>query len=310
MRDYLSEIDERFPIRNSAEQKEAFRVYALEEAQKNGLPAVREQSAEHINLVFGDPASARVIFTAHYDTPRRAVLPNLMLVSNRTLHWAYVFGQILIMLAIAIGAAFGAKAALHLEWQKLQDRMLMLFVYMAVYYLLFFLMMRGPANRRNRNDNTSGTAAVLELTRKLGSRPGIALILFDNEEKGKKGSKAFAADHPPVKQNALIVNMDCVGNGDNFLFCVPDAAESNPLLAALKTAAEQKALPARFFNTKKAQTNSDNRSFTQGIGVCCCRYKRFVGYYNGRIHTARDTVAEPGNIARLTDALSSFAEQV
>ena len=35
MYDYLSEIDGRFPIRNSAAQKESFRSYALSEAARH-----------------------------------------------------------------------------------------------------------------------------------------------------------------------------------------------------------------------------------------------------------------------------------
>ena len=77
MKDYLSAIDQQFPIRNNAEQKAAFRKYAL--AQAGAVPARAEENEEHTNLVFGDPAAARVIFTAHYDTPRRGLLPNLML---------------------------------------------------------------------------------------------------------------------------------------------------------------------------------------------------------------------------------------
>ena len=39
MKDYLSEIDGRFPVRNSAVQKAAFRAYALAEAQTGAVPA-------------------------------------------------------------------------------------------------------------------------------------------------------------------------------------------------------------------------------------------------------------------------------
>ena len=58
----------------------------LEEAVKNGIKNARtENNDDHINLIFGDPGRAKVIFTAHYDTPRRMLFPNLMLVTNRML---------------------------------------------------------------------------------------------------------------------------------------------------------------------------------------------------------------------------------
>ena len=307
---YLSRIDREYPVRNSAEQKKAFRAWALGEAKQNGFVQAKAVTAEgHENLVFGNPDTARVIFTAHYDTPRRSLLPNLMLVTNRVLFWAYHLGTVLVMLAVSLGTAFAVKSILNLDWHNLPSRLLVLAVYLAVYGALFFLLLRGPANRRNRNDNTSGTAAVMELMRRNGEKDGVAYILFDDEEKGKKGSKAFAKANPAVKANALIVNLDCVGNGDTFVFGPSVKAEASPLYAELKKAAGQAGLNARFFPAGKAQMNSDHKNFVQGIGVCACSHRPGIGYYTGRIHTSRDTVAEPANIERLADALGRFTDE-
>ena len=310
MKDYLSEIDERYPVRNSTEQKENFRSYALSEAGAAGLSARAEENEGHVNLVFAEPAGAKLIFTAHYDTPRRAILPNLMLVTNRLLSLCYTAAVVLLILLPSLGAAFAVRALLGLEWEELPARMLMLLVYTVVYFGLFFLFLRGPANRRNRNDNTSGTAAVLTLAKRLSGRAGAAFLLFDDEEKGKKGSQAFARAHPEIKENTLIVNMDCVGNGDVFVFCCTEDAGRDPLYAELKTAMEGSGLNVRFFPSRKARMNSDHRSFGRGVGVCACRYKPLVGYFADRIHTARDTVASPENVQRLAEALAAFAEQL
>jgi len=311
MKDYLSEIDARFPVRNSAAQKAAFREYALAEARTGAVSAREEENEGHTNLIFGDPAAARVIFTAHYDTPRRGLLPNLMLVTNPILAWTYPLGTILLLLlAPALAAAWGVWALLDLDWALMSHRLLLLGVYTTVYYGLFYLMFRGPANQRNRNDNTSGTAAVLNLAEALGEKTGVAYILFDDEEKGKKGSKAFAAAHPEIKENALVVNLDCVGNGDTHIFCGTDAAESDPLYGKLQQAMADSGLSHRFFPAGKARMNSDQKSFTKGVGVCACRRKPVVGYFTDRIHTARDTVADPQTVARLSDALAAFAERI
>lgn len=311
MKDYLSEIDARFPVRNSAAQKAAFREYALAEARTGAVSAREEENEGHTNLIFGDPAAVRVIFTAHYDTPRRGLLPNLMLVTNPILAWTYPLGTILLLLlAPALAAAWGVWKLLDLDWALMSHRLLLLGVYTTVYYGLFYLMFRGPANQRNRNDNTSGTAAVLRLMETLGEKPGVAYILFDDEEKGKKGSKAFAATHPEIKENALVVNLDCVGNGDTHIFCGTDAAESDPLYGKLQQAMADSGLPHRFFPAGKARMNSDQKSFTKGVGVCACRRKSFVGYFTDRIHTARDTVADPQTVSRLAAALAAFAERI
>ena len=308
--DYLSRIDREFPVRNSAEQKQAFRAWALGEAEQIGFAQAKAVHAEgHENLIFGRPDTARVIFTAHYDTPRRALLPNLMLVTNRVLFWAYHLGTVLAMLGVSLGTAFAVRSILNLDWHHLPSRLLVLAVYLGVYGGLFFLLMRGPANKRNLNDNTSGTAAVMELMRRNGEKDGTAYILFDDEEKGKKGSRAFAKANPAVKENALIVNLDCVGNGDTFIFSPSVKAEASPLYAELKKAVGQTGLNARLFPAGKAQMNSDHKSFDQGVGVCACSYKPKIGYYTGRIHTSRDTVAEPENIRRLAEALGRFTDE-
>lgn len=309
MKDYLSEIDERFPIRNSAGQKAAFRACALAEA--GAVPAREEENEGHVNLVFGDPDMARVIFTAHYDTPRRGLLPNLMLVTNPVLAWTYRLGTITLLLVLpALGAAWGVWTLLDLDWALISHRLLLLGVYTAVYFGMLYLLFMGPANKRNRNDNTSGTVAVLGLMERLGERPGVAYILFDDEEKGKKGSKAFAKAHPEIKKNALIVNLDCVGNGDTYIFCGSTAAEQDPLFKALKEVMESSDHPARFYPAGKASMNSDQKSFDKGVAVCACWHKPFIGYYNDRIHTVRDTVADLQTVARLAEALAAFAERV
>ena len=297
MKDYLNDIDSRFPVRNSEAQKEAFREYAISEAQAAGWTAgTVQETGGHNNVVIGDPETARTVFTAHYDTPRRGLFPNLMLPTNKLLKYLYLAAVILPMLAVAIYAGVLVRKLTGLEGAAL------------VYFALFLLMFRGPANARNRNDNTSGTAAVLTLAQKLAGDPSAAFILFDNEEKGKKGSRAFAAAHPEIKQNTLIINMDCVGNGDTFIAGASDPAIADRRYPRLRAALESKG--GKVFPAAKASMNSDHKSFDKSVGIAACLYKNGVGFYTPRIHTGRDTVASPENIERLTDALREFVEEV
>ena len=308
MKDYLNEIDTRFPVRNSKSQKEAFRDYVFEETGALGffsseeLNGSRKPAQAHRNIVIGNPLKAGVVFTAHYDTPRRSLFPNLMLPLNKVLKYVIVFAQVFAILAVAIGAAFAVRSLSGLE--GLPGRLLIVAVYAVVYFGLYLLMLRGPANRHNRNDNTSGTAAVLALAAKLAGSPDAAFILFDNEEKGKKGSKAYAKDRPEMKSGRLVINMDCVGNGEHFIVSASEAAMDDPLFRSFSAALES--IGARMYSSRKASLNSDQKSFDKGIGICACRYRKGVGYYAGRIHTGRDTVASAENIDRLTNALVSF----
>ena len=309
MKDWLNEVDRRFPVRNSKAQKEAFRHYVLEEAEKLGLSASVETqgctkpSEEHHNTVIGNPENARVVFTAHYDTPRRSLFPNLLVPMNPVLKYICAFLPVLAMLAVAIGAAMAVRTLTGL--QGFPGRLVTVSVYIAVYFGLFCLLLRGPANRHNRNDNTSGTAAVLALAERLAGVSGAAWILFDDEEKGKKGSKAYALYRPEVKTSRLVVNMDCVGNGTRFIACVTEAAMNDPLFPALSSALE--GIGTKICPPGKASMNSDQKSFDKSVGICACDYSKILGWHTGRIHTARDTVASPENIEKLADALAAFA---
>jgi hypothetical protein len=74
---------------------------------------------------------------------------------------------------------------------------------------------RGEAVRPGADDNASGTAAVLELARRLAERPprrSVLLVNFDAEEIGLVGSSEFLA-HPPIdpQRMVLMVNLDMVG---------------------------------------------------------------------------------------------------
>ena len=50
---YIDQLQERFPVRKTRTQKQAFRDFALEEAQRLGYDARVEQSAMGSNVVIG-----------------------------------------------------------------------------------------------------------------------------------------------------------------------------------------------------------------------------------------------------------------
>jgi hypothetical protein len=68
------------------------------------------------------------------------------------------------------------------------------------------------------DDNASGVAAVLALAERLRARPlghSVIIALFDAEEGGLRGARAFVA-HPPVPKASLVlnINLDMVGHSD------------------------------------------------------------------------------------------------
>ncbi|MFN2315750.1 MAG: M20/M25/M40 family metallo-hydrolase [Gemmatimonadales bacterium] len=71
------------------------------------------------------------------------------------------------------------------------------------------------------DDNASGTAAILEIARRLRAAPprhSVILALFDAEEMGLRGAAAFV-ENPPVPRESIVMNlnMDMVSRSEEGL---------------------------------------------------------------------------------------------
>lgn len=308
---YLEYLNKTCPVRNTAEEKAAFRDWAVKEAEGLGYKASTEEKEKHCNVVLGDPERASVLFTAHYDTPRRSLTPNLMLPTNKALFWAYNIG---IGVLLAVIALLGSRLISHLSGHPISERtgwMIWYISYIVLFVALFKLVLFGPKNKFNYNDNTSGTAAVMALAARLKGSDKAAFILFDDEEKGKKGSKAYVKAHPEINEKALVVNLDCVANGEHFIICASKDAMAREEYAAFSESWQSRdGFETHLYDARKIAMNSDQKSFKNGIGVCACHRYKAVGYCTPRIHTRYDTVAREENIAYLADTLESFVRKL
>ena len=114
MKDYLTEINDRFPIRKRAEEKSKFYEYVCSEF---GAERVKRETLEkkHDNIIIGDISEAKVVFTAHYDTPATSLIPNMMFPANKGIgmfiHMAYPIAMALLSLFVAylVGGALGME---------------------------------------------------------------------------------------------------------------------------------------------------------------------------------------------------------
>jgi len=305
---YHSQLIEKFPIRKKGEQKDGFLKYATAKAQEMGYSAQVEDIRNNRNLIIGKPESAKVIFTAHYDTPAVMPFPNFITPRNILFYVLYqlipVGGLILLglLVVLLLQAVFG-----------ITDFNTLYTAFMLCYFGCLMLMLFGPANKNNYNDNTSGIATLLCIMEKLpeDARKNVAFIFFDNEEKHMQGSGNFAKKHPEVKQNTLIINLDCVGNGEH-LFCFAKrgamAHAYYPLLTETVISSEDKTM--RHLPSAGSVYPSDQASFRCGVAVCACKKAPVIGHYMNRIHTRRDTVCDLSNLDFLADKLSDFAQKL
>ena len=237
----------------------------------------------------------------------RSIFTNLMIPRCLPLFWAYPLLPVVLLLAVSLGGGFLFSILTNTGERGYMAGFLVL------YYALFFLLFRGFSNPHNQNDNTSGVAAVMELMQRIPAeqRAKTAFILFDNEEKGMLGSSAYASSHKAVKREKLIINMDCVGDGEHVLFFANKKTRSLESFPKLE-AAMQSAQGRNFMMNKmeKCVYPSDQSQFKHGIAVCASNKMPVIGYYCDKIHTKKDTVCEQVNLDFLAQGLSDFVSQL
>lgn len=301
-------ITELFPVRKSQQQKKAFRQWVTAEIAGMGYSVRVEQNdrGRQQNIVVGDPEHALVTYTAHYDTPSTILLPDLQIPRNYPVYLLWQLGMVggMLLLSLLAGAALGLTT---------KNGNVMILGFFGAFVALMWLQLNGFANPNNVNDNTSGVAALLETMARIPQehRSKVAFILFDNMEKGRKGSRAYARDHLEMQHTRFVVNADSVGVGDVFLVSAPSLALQLPQYAKLEQALS--ALPdkqVRFHSSVTTRGNSDFRSFKCGVGITAYRQVSGIGLYLGDLHTRRDDRAEQENIEALAAAFSTLAAQL
>ena len=298
-------IIEDFQIRKSKKQKEAFRTWLCAELRNAGYaPSVQTGFAAK-NVVAGDADTAKVIFSAHYDTCAVLPIPNFITPRNLFFYICYQMLFLLIFLVVIFLFDFsfflltGAPAAVGIGLS-----------YILCIFLVWWIL-NGPANKHTANDNTSGVVTLLEtaLTMPDEDRKKVCFVFFDNEEKGLFGSAAFTRAHKKAKKEILNINFDCVSDGDSIQFypgggLKKDGAALEQIERAFESRGEKQTEVVRGFGFYP----SDNAAFKRGVGVCALKHKKIVGYYMNRIHTNRDTVFEEENIELLRDGAVRLAK--
>jgi len=297
------EIAGAFPVRKSKKQKQAFRETVKDYAREYEYTCLEEKgSFGAVNLVIGDPEKAEYLVTAHYDTCAGMIFPNLITPCNLVTYIMYQLFMVAYMMllpvipAVIIGYALSAPD-------------IIVFVWYILFWVNLLMMLFGPANKHNSNDNTSGVVTVLEMMRSFPEtqRDKACFVLFDMEEAGLIGSASFRKAHKQTTEHQLVLNLDCVGDGD-YLLMIPTAklkkdSARMSLLKGICAELEDKELLLR--EKGFSVYPSDQKNFPLGVGICALR-KGFLGLYMSRIHTARDTVLDETNVNILRSALTSL----
>jgi Zn-dependent M28 family amino/carboxypeptidase len=168
----------------------------------------------------------------------------------------------------------------------------------------------GEVLRPGADDNASGSAAVLELARRLAVRPArrsVLVIHFDAEEWGLVGSRVFV-EHMPIRRESIVsmLNMDMVGRLRGARLMVDVSSANAVIRVFVDSAAATAGVPT--VRSSAIAERSDHASFRRaGIPVVAL----FTGFHDD-YHRATDTAARidvPG-ILRVVDVAEAFVRMV
>lgn len=309
------EILLKYEIRKSNKEKTEFIEYLTARLEKAGYVAGEDVRIEEKgrgilksrNIVVGNPKEAQVLLGGHYDTCAWMPFPNVMAPTNPVLFWGF---QILLTVIIMVVATVpGVIVGILCDYNGL----VAYYTFLAMIFVLMFQLMFGYRNKHTANDNTSGIITLTHILEDLPKehRDKICVIYFDNEEKGLFGSAFFYRKHKKEIKDKMMLNFDCVGDGENIVTMADAKSRKDEKYALLVAAMEKHAATTDVnYLCKKMMPMmfpSDQMNFNKGIGVCALK-KSPIGYYVARIHTYFDTKCRKENIEYLAKAITEFVE--
>ena len=303
MQDISKEIFENYQVRKTRAQKTEFIEYI-----KQKYPEARVEEGgfgKNRNIVIGDVSSAKAVFAAHYDTCAVLPVPNFITPKNFLIY--LIYGILLAVPFLAL-IAFTELALIYLS----VDFFIAYYISLLVGFgAMIYVFMLGKPNKHTANDNTSGVLLLCELMASLPEeeKAKCAFVFFDNEENGLLGSAFFASLHKEVMREKLLVNLDCVGEGNNMMFVT--SKKARPYLESLK-----EAFPATEAYNVMWETNgsafypSDQMNFKTTLAVASLKKKPVIGYYMDKIHTSKDTTCEEENLRFLCEGFARFTKKI
>ena len=297
------DVLEQFPVRKTKKQKLAFRTAVQSYAESLGYPvSVETGTFGACNLLLGDPEQAKFLVTAHFDTCAGMPIPNFITPCNLPLFLLHQLALTGLFAAVYLCAVNGF--ILLFEDHRFSSLLALICVAFLVLWMLI-----GPANKNNANDNTSGVVTLLEIARTFpeNQRHKVCFVLFDLEEAGLIGSACYRKKHKAATDKQLVLNLDCVGEGNHLLmFPTKYLKENRKRLTSLYKACGyfgKKSL--RVYEEGRYVYPSDQMHFPYGVGICALRkHKKLL--YLSRIHTKKDTILEETNVNILRAALTTL----
>lgn len=300
MQELSKKILEQYQVRKTKKQKTEFIEMLTAELEAAGHQVRVERSGifRSRNIVTGDLENSRIVLGAHYDTAPVLPFPNFLAPKNLLVYGLYV---VLLVAALSL-IEFLVGSVIYLLTDS--QFAVSLFLYGILAFFLGWTMF-GRANRHTANDNTSGVITLIEALSCEELQGKICCVFFDHEEVGLFGSMAFAGKHKKIMKDKLLMNFDCVGDGDHLLLVVNKRARGqwSDLEAAFLPEGRKEVVLTKASTTMYP---SDQSNFKKNVGVAAFKRNRLFGYYMDKIHTKKDVNCDMENIRLLVRGLKRF----
>lgn len=318
MRASIKEVLDNYQVRKTVKQKQKFIHWLKTHAAEYGYQLNEQdyKKGHGKNLIVGNPETAEIFLTAHYDTPANALFPIATIIGNIPL---YLLSQLLIFLPILVifwfvyflvSTIFGELSYLSLMtpffWFEIPV------LTFALLILWCMQMMFGFANRKNANDNTSGVAVLLSLLEDLpiNQRNRVCFVFFDEEEKGLIGSKKFRELYQKETRFKPLINFDCVAHGKKLMFITKKEFRESKFNDILIGVTEEASGDVLVKEARKYVYPSDQLLFKNGVGVAAVHKIPVFGYYLSRLHSPFDTKFNANHIEALNLMMIEFIKRI
>ena len=198
MNEFAERIERDFPVRRKEKEKVDFRTWLVYTLKELGYSPKLESGTSALsaggnvtNVVVGDIEKAKIVLAAHYDTGVREVLPPLICPTRPATYMLYEALMPLLALAVSFLISFGVTFALNMPNMTLPLFLLLLVV--GLFYPKY-----GKSEMNNKNANTSGVIALLEVAKALTPRyrGEVCFLFLDGGTQGSKGAKRLIHAHP------------------------------------------------------------------------------------------------------------------
>ncbi len=295
-------ILENYQVRKTHRQKTEF-IELLKKELKGKQIAVEKDGVfvKTRNIVVGDIEKAKFVAGAHYDTQPVMPFPNFITPKN---YIRYLGFMLIICLVF-----FVVFTSIYLVFAMLLPRSIFDIVaefIPVINFCLLSLLFFGPANKHTANNNTSGVITLLEAIQTEYSED-IAFVFFDREETGLWGSRHFAKRHKAVMKDKLLINFDCVSDGDHIMFVMNKKSRVHWIEKIENAFVPRDGKQIFITKSESIIYPSDQSNFRCSVGVAAFKKNRFIGYYMDKIHTPKDVMFDERNIEFLVKGLKKLA---